>query len=176
MSLAIDQILRLNQCPLSWTSTRSLFNGMPLVGVTEVNIEESREGEIVHGQQPDGTPLGITSGLYKVDTCTFQILADSAQMLCEMLSISFGPQGNALNSFGDARYNYQLGISEPLGPTMTVMVNGVKIEKRKISAQKGTGALAWDLECKAMTVQTVGVGAGLSGLVQQLWSLQRSLT
>jgi hypothetical protein len=44
-----------------------------------------------------------------------------------------------------------------------------------MSAQKGTGALEWEFECKAISVQTFGVGGGLAGLTDQLYSLQRAL-
>lgn len=177
MSLAIDQILRLNQTPISWTSTRSLFNGIfAFSGITEVNVEESREGELVHAQQPDGTPIGITSGLYKVDSFGLQMTVDAGELLFETLALSFNPlTGVAGGSFGDARFSYQLIMGEPFGPQMSITVNGCKIEKRKMSAQKGTGALVWDLEMKAMTVRSIGALYGLSGIMSQLWSLQRGI-
>lgn len=173
---AIDQLLRLNGCPISWTSTRSKFNGLGYVGILEVNAEESREGELVHAQQPDGTPLGITSGLYKVDSFSFKTLTDTGEQLCEQLALSFDQQGNAAaNSFGDARFIYTLEMFEPNGPTMTLTVTGCKIEKRKFAAAKGTEALATEFACKALYLRTTGSGKGLSGVMQQLWSQARGL-
>jgi hypothetical protein len=178
MSLAVDQLLRVNGTPLSWTSTRSRIDGLAYVGFLEVNWEESREGEYIHGQQPDGTPLGITSGLYKVDSFTFKTLIDTGEQILQQLSLSasVSPLGVAAGSFGDARFVYQLEIFEPQGPTMMLNINGCKIEKRKMSTAKGTEALAYEFECKASSVTTIGVGlGGLTGVPQQLWSLQRGL-
>jgi hypothetical protein len=176
MSQAVDQLLRLNGCPLSWGSTRSKVGGIAYVGFLEVAVEESREGELIHAQQPDGTPVGITSGLYKVDSFTFKTLVDTGEMICQQLSLSFDTQGNAAGgSFGDARFIYTLEITEPNGPTMTIRVNGAKIEKRKFSTAKGTEALAYEFECKALSMGTTGAGRGLSGVMQQLWSVQRGL-
>jgi hypothetical protein len=177
MAADVDKLLRLNGVPLSWTSTKSRINGISYEGFLEVNIEESREGEYIHGQQPDGTPLGITSGLYKVDSFTFKTLADTGEMICQQLALSTSPvSGPAAGSFGDARFTYQLEIFEPVGPTMMITVVGAKIEKRKITTAKGTEAFAYEFTCKALTVQSVGAGVGgLTGVVQQLWSAQRSL-
>lgn len=177
MSTAVDQLLRLNGCPLSWTSTRSRINGIGYVGFLEVNLEESREGELIHGQQPDGTPLGITSGLYKVDSFSFKTLIDTGEMICQQLSASVSPTaGPAALSFGDARFIYQLEIFEPLGPTMMITVNGCKIQKRKISTAKGTEALAYEFEIQPINMTTMGSGlGGLTGLIQQLWSIQRGI-
>jgi hypothetical protein len=179
MAGAVDQLLYLNKCPLSWNSTRSIVAGLyPMVGFTEINCEESREGEYVQAQAPDGVPLGITTGVYQVGSFSFKMLAASAQFLYETLMLSFDPNsGAALGSIGDARWSYQILMTEPgSGPTMSMTVAGIKIEKRKPSFQKGTGALEWDHECKAMTVTTRGVGGGLTGLVARLFSLQRALS
>lgn len=178
---AIDKLLYLNGVPLAWNSTRSTINGLfPMLGFTEINLEESREGEYVYAQQPDGRPLGITSGEYKVDSFSFKMLAASAELLYETLAISFGPSGAALGSFGDARFSYQLSIFEPgapvAGPALTLNVNGIKIEKRKIGASRGAGGLEWEHECKATSAETIGAGPGLSGLLSRLYSLQRALT
>lgn len=176
MTVSIDTLLRLNGTPLSWPSTRSKINGLGFVGVLEFSVEESREGELVHAQQPDGTPLGITSGLYKVDSFSFKTLADTGELIAQILSVSTSSlSGPAALSFGDARFTYTIEMLEPNGPVMTIIVNGCKIEKRKIAGAKGTEALAYEYECKAMTVQTIGAGFGLSGVIQQLWSVQRGL-
>ena len=176
MSQAVDQLLRLNGTPLSWTSTRSKVNGLGYAGFLEVNAKESREGELVHAQQGDGTPLGITSGLYKVDSFDFKTLTDTGEMICQQLSLSFDPlSGAALGSFGDARFTYTLEIFEPAGPVMTVTMVGCKIEGRELSAAKGTEALATKFTCKAMAMRTTGVGNGLIGVMQQLASIQRGL-
>jgi|HubBroStandDraft_6_1064221.scaffolds.fasta_scaffold525160_2 hypothetical protein len=178
MSTAVDQLLRINGTPISWGSTRSRVNGLGYVGFLEANWEESREGEYVHGQQPDGVPLGITTGLYKVDSFSFKTLVDTGEQILQQLSLSasVNPVGFAAGSFGDARFTYQLEIFEPAGPTMMVTISGCKIEKRKLSNAKGTEALAYEFECKAQSIVTVGVGVGgLTGIPQQLWSIQRAL-
>lgn len=176
MSVAVDQLLRVNGTPLSWTSTRSLVNGLEYEGFTSIDFTESREGEYIHAQRPDGTPLGITSGLYKIDNFDFEVLVDTGEMILQQLSISasVAPLGVAAACFGDARWVYSLSVTEPAGPTITVTIGGIKIEKRTLTTQKGTEALVYKFGCKATSLTTFGAGGTLTGLPQQLASLQRS--
>lgn len=155
----IDEILRVSGVPFSWTSTSSKVEGVPYTGFLEVNVEESREGEYVHAQRTDGTPVGITTGLYKVDSFTFKTLIDTGEQLSQQLALLSNPPG----SFGNVRWTYILEIFEIGNPTLVITVNGVKIEKRKLAAVKGTEALAYEFECKALSMVTVGVGLALSG-------------
>ena len=168
MGFAADEVLRVSNIPFSWTSTSSRVSGVPYTGFLEVNFEESREGELIHAQRTSGTPLGITQGLYKVDSFTFKTLIDTGEMICQQLAQAPG----ANNSFGNARWVYVLEIFEPGNPTMTITITGAKIQKRKLSTAKGTEALAYEFECAAMSMSTVGAGLSLNGVPMNLANLQ----
>jgi hypothetical protein len=164
MALAVDEVFRVSGIPFSWTSTGSKVDGVPYTGFLELDFEESREGEYVHAQRTDGTPLGITSGLYKIDGFRFKTLIDTGEQICQQLALTPGANGG----FGNARWIYILEIFEVGNPTMTVTIDGVKIEKRKLSTAKGSEALAYEFECKALQVTTVGAGLGLTGVPNTL--------
>ena len=157
-SIGVDEILRVSGVPFSWASTRSKVNGVPFTGFLEIGWEESREGEYIHAQRGDGTPLGITSGLYKVDSFTFKTLIDTGEMICQQLAAL------GLGSYGNARWNYTVEIFEVGNPVITLNVSGIKIEKRKFSTAKGSEALAYEFEAKALGIQTIGAGVGLVGI------------
>lgn len=167
----VDEILRVAGIPFSWTSTASKVAGVQYSGFLEVNFEESREGELIHAQRTDGTPVGITSGLYKVDTFSFKTLIDTGEMICNQLALA--PGGN--RSFGNARFAYVLEIFEPGNPALTIQIFGAKIEKRKLSTAKGAEALAYEFECKALQMQTVGEGLVLPGVPMNLANLVAGL-
>jgi hypothetical protein len=139
-----------------------MVDGVPYTGFLEVSWEESREGEYVHAQRSDGTPLGVTSGLYKVDSFSFKTLIDTGEQICQQLTAT------GLGSFGSAQWNYTLQIFEPGNPTMTINISRIKIEKRKFSTAKGAEALAYEFECKAASVQVIGAGLGLVGVPTNL--------
>lgn len=164
---AADEIFRISGIPFSWTSTASKVAGVAYTGFLEMNFEESREGELIHAQRQDGTPVGITSGLYKVDSFTFKTLLDTGELLCNQLAAAPGANG----SFGNARWTYVLEIFEPGNPALTIQIFGAKIEKRKLATAKGTEALAYDFECKALQMQTVGAGLVLPGVPMNLANL-----
>lgn len=164
---AADEILRVSGIPFSWTSTGSKLDGVAYTGFLELNFEESREGELVHGQRADGTPLGITSGLYKVDSFTFKTLIDTGEMICQQLAATPGANG----SFGNARFTYTLEIFEPGNPTLTITIAGAKIQKRKLAVAKGIEGLAYEFECMALGMTTRGRGLSLSGVPMNLANL-----
>lgn len=163
----VDEIFRVSGIPFSWTSTASKVNGVPYIGFLEMNFEESREGELVHAQRGDGTPLGITSGLYKVDSFTFKTLIDTGEQICQQLAAT--PFANG--SFGNARWIYTLEIFEPGNPVLTITITGAKIQKRKLANAKGAEALAYEFECAALRMTTVGAGLGLAGVPMNLANL-----
>ena len=156
-----DEIFRVGGFAFSRTSVRTIVQGVPYTGLTEVNGEESREGELVHGQRPDGTPLGITSGLYKPGALTFKALIETGEQICQQLALLGIPPG----SFGNARWTLILEIFEnPTLPALTLQWNGVKIEKRKFALPTDTKELMYEFECKYLGFQSVGAGLGLDGI------------
>lgn len=159
MNVGADEAFRIGGFMFSRTSVRTLIDGVPYTGIIEVNGEESREGEIQHGQRTDGTPLGVTSGLYMPGPLTFKAYADTAEMLCTQLA----PLG--LGSFGSYLFTLILEIFEnPLLPSLTIQWNKVKIEGRKFGVPTGGEGLITEFTCKHLGMQTVGAGAGLIGI------------
>jgi len=163
MGAGADEIFRIGGFMLSRTSVKTLVDGVPYTGIVEVNGEEAREGEIVHGQRTDGTPLGLTSGLYMPGPLTFKTYIDSGEQMLQQLSVL------GLGSFGNYLFTFILEIFEnPLLPAMTLTWNKVKIEKRKFALPTDTTALMYEFECKHLGMQGVGAGVGLFGLPSQL--------
>lgn len=161
----VDEILRVAGIPFSWTSTSSKISGVPYTGILSFDVSESREGELIHAQRPSGLPIGITSGLYKVDSMSFKTLLDTGEQICQQLGAAPGANG----SFGNVRWDYTLEVFEPGCPTLTIHVTGVKIEKRKlVGVAKGTEVLGYEFECKALLMTTIGAKLGLSGLTSVL--------
>jgi hypothetical protein len=133
--------------------------GVPYTGIVEINIEESREGELQYGQRTDGTPLGITSGLYAPGAFTFKAYIDTAEMITNQLGIL------GLGSFGSVLFPFILEVFEnPLLPTLQILINGCKIEKRKVGVPTDSSGLMVEFECKYLSMQTVGEGIGLTGI------------
>ena len=160
MGIGVDEIFRISGFAFSRTSVATMIDGVPYTGVLEVGgLEEAREGELVHGQRTDGTPLGVTSGLYMPGPLTFKTAIDTGEMLCEQLAIK------GFGSFGSYLWTFILEIFEnPALPSITVTANKVKIEKRKFAVPTDTGALATEFECKHQGLVVVGAGAGLLGV------------
>lgn len=158
-SIGADEVFRIGGFMFSRTSVRVLVGGIPYTGVTEINGEEAREGELQHGQRTDGTPLGITSGLYMPGPLTFKAYIDSGEQICQALSAL------GLGSYGSVLFPLILEIFEnPLLPSLTLQWNNVKIEKRKFSLPTDTQGLMYEFECKFQSFQSVGAGVGLVGV------------
>jgi hypothetical protein len=158
-AVGVDEIFRVGGFMFSRTSVATLVGGVPYTGITEVNVEESREGELQYGQRTDGTPLGITSGLYTPGAFTFKAYVDTGTQIEQQLALL------GLGSFGSVLFPFILEIFEnPLLPTLTIQVNNVKIEKRKFALPTDTSALMYEYECKFLGMQTIGAGIGLTGV------------
>jgi hypothetical protein len=158
---------RVNGVPYSWTSCAHFYAGIPYKGVTKVDWKESRKRVYVPNAQQDGTPQGITSGIYRVDSLSFTLLRDSADGLRNDL----GTLG--AGSFGDAQFDYMLQLYEPANQIpSTTLISGCVIEEvgeTQEFAEDG-GYLVTELTCKALFVLKT-----VNGNPQQLWSQLRSL-
>jgi hypothetical protein len=164
---AADEIFRLSGVIFSRTNTRSKVSGVPYTGIKSFDIADKREGEIVFGQRTSGEPLGITDGVYSVDDWNAEIYADTWEMMCEQLGAAPGANG----SFGNARWIYSLTISAPGVinlPTLSLTVEGMKIEGRAFSFTDDAGALLWKVKGKATVMKTRGEGVGLSAVPSYL--------
>ncbi len=160
-------VFRLNRVPYSWVSCAHFFNGLPYKGLTATNFKETREVEVVHGAQQDGTPLGITGGIYKVENTSFTLLRDSANAL--LLDLTLLGAG----SYGDAEFTYTLQLFEPtVPPSMpsTTIITGCRVIGVEEKQEQGSGKLVTEVSVQAMyVVRNIG------GIPTQLWSKVRSL-
>lgn len=162
-------VFRLNNTPFSFTSTVHFINGEPFKGITKVSYKESRKRVYVPAAQQDGTPIGITSGVYRVESLAFTFLRDSWQ---QGAAVSLSALG--AGSIGDAQFDYLLQLFEPglSVPTMTLIQGCVveDIEEDQEFSEDGGPYLVTVVSCKAMFILKTVAGAP-----QQLWSLLRSL-
>ncbi len=163
-------IVRVNRVPYSWTSCAHFFNGLPYKGLTGVTFKESREVKLVHAAQQDGTPLGITSGIYKVENLSFTLLRDSASALLADLTL-FG-----LGSYGDAEFVYIMQLFEPVIPPgipslpSNVIIAGCRITGVEEKQEMGSDELVTEISAQGLyIVRTVG------GVPLTLWSQIRTL-
>ena len=145
------------------------FAGIPYKGVTKVDYKESRKRVYVYQVMPqqDGTPQGITSGIYRVDSLSFTLLRDSA----DGLRADLGTLG--AGSFGDAQFDYMLQLYEPANQIpSTTLISGCVIEEVSESQEfaEDGGYLVTELTCKGLFILKT-----VSGVPQQLWSQLRSL-
>jgi hypothetical protein len=160
-------IVRVNRVPYSWNSCSHFFNGLPYKGLTAISYKESREVKLVHGAQQDGTPLGITAGIYKVENTSFTLLRDSATALMQDLTIA------GLGSFGDAEFTYILSVFEPVSPPslpVQTVLTGCRITGVEEKHALGADELVTEISVQAMfLLRTAG------GVPMNLWSTVRSL-
>jgi hypothetical protein len=160
-------IVRINGTPYSWTSCSHFFNGLPYKGLTAVDFDETREVELVHAGQQDGTPLGITSGIYKVESVSFTMIRDSADgLMLDLTTLGLG-------SFGDAEFLYTLQQFEPsLPPRLPrqVIIGGCRIVGISEKNAKGPEASLTEIKVQASyVIRNVG------GVPLKLWSVVRGL-
>lgn len=172
--MADPNFTRVNRIPYSWTSCSFFINGVPWKGVTAVDFEETREGELVHDAHQDGVPIGITSGLYQVSNLSFTFLRDSAHAL--MLELGILAPGPTL-CYGDAEFFFTMQLFEPITtigqvPSLpvTTVISGCRIQGVKEKQEVGSGALVTELPCKAIFMTRAIAGAAVT-----LWSSQRSI-
>lgn len=162
-------VTRVNGVPYSYTSTSHYFDGLPYKGVTKVNYKESRKRIYVPAAQQDGTPLGITSGVYRIESLSFTLIRDSADALRQDLTAV------GAGSFGDAQFDYMLQLFEPGTPQLPTqtLITGIVIEdveEDQEFSEDGGPYLVTVFTCKALFILKT-----VNGAPQQLWSLLRSL-
>lgn len=140
-------ITRVNRVPYSWTSCSHFFAGLPYKGITGVTFKETREVKLVHAAQQDGVPLGITSGIYKLENLSFTLLRDSALGLMQDLTVL------GLGSYGDAEFTYMLQLFEPVVPPsipQTTLITGCRITGVEDKQEMGSDELVTEFTCQAM--------------------------
>ncbi len=160
-------LFRLNNVPYSWTSCAHFFNGLPYKGLTGCSFKETREVKLVHAAQQNGMPLGMTSGIYKVESLSFTMLRDSAHALLADLTVL------GLGSYGDAEFVYVNQLYEPVVPPSlpsNVIISGCRVTGIEEKQEMGSDELVTEITCGAMyVIRSVG------GVPLQLWSTLRTL-
>lgn len=147
-------ISRVNHVPYSWTSCAHFFQGLPYKGITAVTFKDKRELKLVHAAQQDGTPLGLTSGIYSVENLSFTLLRDSAADLMLYLTAL------GLGSYGDAEFNYLLQVYEPTVPPslpQSTLISGCRITGVEDKQEMGSDELVTEFTAQALFItRTVG--------------------
>lgn len=166
--MADPNITRVNTVPYSWTSTAHFFAGFPYKGLTAVDYEDGRECEEVGDAHQSGVPIGITSGVYKVNNFKFTMLRDSAFALMQDLAALTGS-----NSYGDCKFNFIQQLFEPINNVgeapsapQTTLITGCRITAVAEKAEYGSGKLVTEFTCKALFITRGGL---------TLWSQVRAL-
>lgn len=158
----------MNNVPYSWTSLAHFFEGLPYKGIVGVDFKETREVKLVHAAQQDGVPLGITSGIYKVENTSFRLLTDSAHaLLIDLTALGLG-------SYGDAEFVYVMQHFEPALPVPSLpaqtIIAGCRITGVAEKAEVGVDELVLEL-----TVQARYIIRNVGGVPLKLWSTIRTL-
>jgi len=156
---------RLNDTIYSATSCSWLIAAAPYIGILSLDYSEKRERKLVHASRRDGTPLGITSGKYSVDSLSMTMLRTSFQQLITTLSVL------GLGSYGDATFpiiaTYSDVQAQLKGATpIVIAIEGARITGVKESRAEGIDELTTEVEMMAM---------GLTRNGQRLWSVANGL-
>lgn len=160
-------VSRINRVPYSWTSCGHFFNGLPYKGIKASTYKETREVKLVHAGQQDGTPLGITSGIYKVENLGWTLLRDSAMALMSDLATL------GVGSIGDAEFTYMLQVFEPVAPPsipIQVLITGCRITGIEEKQEQGSDELVTEF-----TAQGLFLVRSYAGVPLTLWSQVRTL-
>ena len=107
------------------------------------------------------------NGIYKVESCSFTLLRDSAAGLMTDLT-AFG-----LGSYGDAEFVYSLSVFEPVAPPsipIQTVLTGCRITGVEEKHAMGSDELVTEF-----TVQPLFLIRTVAGLPMSLWSTVRSL-
>jgi hypothetical protein len=157
-------IVRVNKTPYSWTSCSHFFSGLPYKGVRSVDFKESREKVEVQDAQNDGVPLGLTSGIYKIESLSFTLLRAPALALMADLATLTGT-----GSYGDAAFTYLLQATEPVtSPGMiadvpqSTLITGCQITGVDEKQEFGSDALVTEFTCKGLYIVRFVAGAPLT--------------
>jgi hypothetical protein len=160
---ADSAIFRLNGVPFSATSVVCRVEGVSYEGFMGATVKAKRERKVVHATRQDGTPLGLTSGIYSIDSFSWKLLASTANLIrLQLTALGFG-------SYGDANFTYQLQISEPVPlalPPILWTVSGCVVTSDGPTYEAGNDELVEEWELMATALDTNGMQ--LSSVVRGL--------
>lgn len=145
--MAIDQIVRINNVPFSWTSCLFLLDRLPVIGFTKVDLKEKRDRKAVRGSTQDGKPLGFTDGRYEVSGLSLVMLRQSWDAIT-----TYATQQTGTPSFGDWIFALTVQVSEPavlgINP-ITSTVSGCRFGEPQNAHEEGIDELLTAVECVA---------------------------
>ncbi len=121
----------------------------------------------MHGGQQDGVPIGITAGIYKLDSLSWTLLRDSAAGLMVDLTLL------GLGSYGDAEFTYMLQLFEPVVPPsipITTVITGCRVTGIDEKYDAGAEELVTEVSAQGLYLIRVigGVPVNLFSLVRKL--------
>lgn len=154
----MPDIVRVNNQPYSWNSTRTLLLAQPWPGVVEVNYAEKLDVETVYSQTQDGKPIGATAGQYATEGCSIKMLSDSAAAFLAQLS-ALPP---FIGSYGRTEFPFVFTATESLLPgglPIVVAAPVCRVIGRKEARAKGVETLVTELTLwmKELTVNGVSM-------------------
>lgn len=152
----MDDIVRLNGNVMSAKSCAFALEGVPYVGMQQVDYEDGLEIETVHGANQDGSALGFTEGEYEVSGFSFTILKDVwiAKMLPQLVLLSLAR--GAPGSYGGARFTFTAQYQEGL-ILATDALETCRVLKTKDGYAQGNGKLVVAVTCAALILRRNGV-------------------
>jgi hypothetical protein len=158
----MPDFIRLNHTRYSWTSSRTIVEGIPVDGIVAIDFEETRERKIVYSNRQDGTPVGWTSGKYAVKSFKMKMLKEYAAVFKEAIAIL------GAGSIGDAEWTLGLQCVEPVigAIPITLVATPCTIVGRRDSREEGVDELLEEFDLAVLQLIEGGT---------PLWSLVRSL-
>jgi hypothetical protein len=111
-------------------------------GCLKAGGDQKRERKVVHGSRRDGRPIGLTAGKVEPGKFTAALLATTAEMLFEFLTIA------GLGSIGDAVIPITVSVFEPDNSDIpqTITFDNCALTSTKQSWDEGIEELVTELE------------------------------
>lgn len=159
-----DLILLANGTAYSWPDHIFKINGARYVGLTALSYSEKRDRATVHAAKRDGTPMGMTTGKYEVESVSLTMLKASAILLKTTLALL------GLGSYGDPPFALSVtAVQNPVAgvlplPPVEVTIWGCHLIGNQNDLSEGTDASPVVLPIKALWVRENGLSLFAAGL------------
>lgn len=135
----------------SFASIEAIFNGIPMIGFTEITYKPSLKAGIVYGSRPQ--PLGRTRG--KVEySFSFKMLRLEFEALKLTLAGGVG--------FGEFPFDVIVQYGEIGQPVVTDSIISARIEEAELSNSDGTDPAQVNVTCSAMGMLLNGAPIALA--------------
>lgn len=140
----------INGVRYNFSSITFLASGLPVPGIVSIDYSQELKGSLVYGTLPQ--PIGRTRGQLKPE-CKFTMLqleyANYIELLC---ALNGTPKSGYLEVAHDILVQYQDGSGPTLGPLITDLIRGFKLEKPGHSRKAGPDANVVDCEGTPMYI------------------------